>query len=131
MDLLTPGGDHASAGEEWRVISGRVLVSFSTDRAADLGPALAVAAGLYHTTAVKVDGTLVCFGNDDFGRAAASLKIRRRMGEWWKTRQNSSYGAAAVRRQRSFLFLQRANPHWQVADGSLSKRLAAHALAGA
>ena len=59
VDLLTPGGDHASAGEEWRVISGRVLVSFSTDRAADLGPVLAVAAGLYHTAAVKVDGTLV------------------------------------------------------------------------
>ena len=42
---------------------------------ADLGPVSAVAAGWYHTCAVKADGQLVCFGWNDDGQCAVPAEF--------------------------------------------------------
>ena len=43
-------------------------ISASCDVPTDLGPVLAFSAGDYHSCAVRTDGQLVCFGDNEFGQ---------------------------------------------------------------
>ena len=45
----------------------------------DLGPVVAVAAGRFHTCAVKASGELVCFGDNEYGQCDVppDLKVVR------------------------------------------------------